>query len=103
MSQEDLTTFYRKIFREKPHEIIRSLPQEQMFMESIPVLAAKYGLNVTADDIASACNNLDFFLENALEDDELKDFELEIIAGGAANHPTSCSTAGDGISNCVTK
>ncbi|MBF0186769.1 MAG: hypothetical protein HQL50_02465 [Magnetococcales bacterium] len=48
-------------------------------------IATQHGVSLTKQEIADAINNMAELIQGASENDELSDFELEMVSGGVAS------------------
>ena len=53
-----------------------------VFIETIGDLAKERGIILTAEEIGQAMSSFDEVIQNVANDDELTDFELELVAAG---------------------
>jgi hypothetical protein len=86
--------FYKKVRTDKG--LIEALSEGQTAEEFYTIAvnkAAEAGISLHVDDVKEACEKYGELCELAANDDELTDFELEMVsAGGTMYHPPSGQT-----------
>jgi hypothetical protein len=79
----DLINFYRTVRADDAlHSTLSSIQDPKANIEAIIAEARSRNLAVSAEDIAAALNDPAAFLQAAVNDDELSDDELELVAAG---------------------
>jgi len=82
--------FYKVARRDKEIvDLLSGISDEAMFIKTVMELGREKGFVFTAEEAGSAISEFDSFIEAASNDDELTDFELEMVAAGL---PINCSS-----------
>ena len=67
---------------------LSAIQDEAVFIETVDRLAREKGFILTVEDIKYSISNFQEVIQNVANDDELTDFELEMVAAG---NPPVCS------------
>ncbi|MFA7431308.1 MAG: Nif11 family protein [Rhodospirillaceae bacterium] len=85
----DLIDFYRSVRSDDAlHAKLTAIKDPQANIEAIIAEARSRNLSVSAEDIAAALTDTAGFLQAAVNDDELNDGELELVAAGVPMMPS---------------
>tara|TARA_R100000750_G_C2267709_1_gene66234 strand:- start:37 stop:321 length:285 start_codon:yes stop_codon:yes gene_type:complete len=87
-----LTTSARDFYRiarndDKILDRLSGIQDEAVFIGTIEDIARERGITLTSEEIRQAIFNLTEIVQSVANDDELTDFELEMIAAGV---PVNC-------------
>mgnify|MGYP003627878326 CR=1 FL=1 len=75
--------FYKFVRRDdKMVNMFKNISDEALFIKTAVELGHKHGYIFSTDEAATALAQFDSFIEAASNDDELTDFELEMVAAG---------------------
>ena len=69
--------------------LLAGIEDEALFIKTAMELGREKGFVFTAEEAGSAISQFDGFIEDVSNDDELTDFELEMVAAGI---PINCSS-----------
>tara|TARA_R110001592_G_scaffold361214_1_gene671318 strand:- start:15898 stop:16200 length:303 start_codon:yes stop_codon:yes gene_type:complete len=88
----NVVEFYKKVRTDQG--LIEALSEgktTEEFTKIAVTKAAEMGIALQADDIVAACGQFDELCKLAANDDELTDFELEMIAAGEGENAVGVS------------
>lgn len=80
--------FYKKVRTDQ--SLIEALSEgktKEEFIKAAVDKAAEMGITLQAEDVVAACGKFEELCKLAANDDELTEFELEVIAGGSGGFP----------------
>ncbi|MRG73950.1 hypothetical protein GH722_19505 [Alphaproteobacteria bacterium HT1-32] len=69
--------------------LLAGIEDEALFIKTAMELGREKGFVFTAEEAGAAISQFDGFIEDVSNDDELTDFELEMVAAGL---PINCSS-----------
>ncbi len=85
--------FYKVARRDKEIvDLLSGISDEAMFIKTAMELGREKGFVFTAEEAGSAISEFEVLIEHASNDDELTDFELEMVAAGAPTNGHSGGT-----------
>ncbi len=74
--------------------LLAGIEDETLFISTVVKLGREKGFVFTAEEAGAAISQFEGFIEHAANDDELTDFELEMVAAGI---PINCDSGSQNI------